>query len=56
MKELPQTSEAFKRIVKKFNDQETQIETYQADIKKLQGVEHNQRKAYEEYLAGFNAE
>jgi hypothetical protein len=56
MKELPQTSEAFKRIVKKFNDQETQIETYQADIKKLQGVEHQQRKAYDDYLAGFNAE
>jgi hypothetical protein len=56
MKELPQNSEAFKRIVKKFNDQETQIETYQADVKKLQGVEHQQRKAYEDYLAGFSAE
>jgi septal ring factor EnvC (AmiA/AmiB activator) len=56
MKELPQNSEAFKRIVKKFNDQETQIETYQADIKKLQGVEHQQRKAYDDYLAGFSAE
>jgi hypothetical protein len=56
LKELPQTSEAFQRIVKKFNEQETQIEKYLADIKKLQGVEHNQRKEFEDFLAGFSAE
>jgi hypothetical protein len=56
LKELPQTSEAFQRIVKKFNEQETQIEKYLADIKKLQGVEHGQRKALEDFLAAFNAE
>ncbi|HEY7428984.1 MAG TPA: hypothetical protein VH682_32435, partial [Gemmataceae bacterium] len=53
LKELPQTSDAFQRIVKKFNEQETQIEKYQADIKKLQGVEHGQRKELEDYLAAF---
>ena len=56
LKELPQTSDAYKRIVKKFNDQETQIEQYQADIKKLQGVEHQQKKTFEDFLAGFTAE
>ncbi len=56
LKELPQTSDAFQRIVKKFNEQETQIEKYQADIKKLQGVEHTQKKDFDDYLAGFNAE
>ena len=56
LKELPQTSEAFQRIVKKFNEQETQIEKYQADIKKLQEVEHTQKKAFEDFLAAFNAE
>ncbi len=56
LKELPQTSEAFQRIVKKFNEQENQIEKYLADIKKLQGVEHDQRKVFEDYLAAFNAE
>ena len=56
LKELPQTSDAYKRIVKKFNDQETQIEKYQADIKKLQGVEHQQKKTFEDFLAGFTAE
>jgi hypothetical protein len=56
LKELPQTSEAFQRIVKKFNEQETQIEKYLADIKKLQGVEHGQRKEFEDFLAAFSAE
>ena len=56
LKELPQTSEAFQRIVKKFNEQETQVEKYQEDIKKLQGVEHEQRKDFEDYLAAFTAE
>jgi hypothetical protein len=56
LKELPQTSDAFQRIVKKLNEQETQIEKYQADIKKLQGVEHGQRKELEDYLAAFTAE
>jgi hypothetical protein len=56
LKELPQSSEAFKRIVAKFNEQETQFETYQADIKKLQGVEHNQRKEFDDFLAAFTAE
>jgi hypothetical protein len=56
LKELPQTSEVFKRIVKKFNEQETQIEKYEEDIKKLQGVEHQQRKEFEDYLTAFTAE
>jgi septal ring factor EnvC (AmiA/AmiB activator) len=56
LKELPQTSEAYQRIVKKFNEQESEIEKYQADIKKLQGVEHEQRKAFDDYLAAFTAE
>jgi hypothetical protein len=56
LKELPQTSDAYQRIVKKFNEQETQIEKYQTDIKKLQGVEHEQRKSFEDYLAAFSAE
>jgi hypothetical protein len=56
LKELPQSSDAFKRIVAKFNEQESQIEKYLADIKKLQGVEHEQRKTFEDYLAAFNAE
>jgi hypothetical protein len=56
LKELPSDSPIAKRIVEKFGQQETQVEKYQADIKKLQGQEHSQRKALEDYLAAFSAE
>jgi hypothetical protein len=56
LKEMPPTAEAYKRYLKKFDDQETQIEKYQADIKKLQGVEFNQKKEFDDFLAQFSAE
>src|SRR5262249_21158910 len=34
LKEVPSGSEAYKRYVKKFDEQEVEIERYQADIKK----------------------
>jgi hypothetical protein len=56
LREMPSTAAAYKRYLEKFDLQETQIEKYQADIKKLQGQEHRQKKAFEDYLAGFSAE
>jgi hypothetical protein len=56
LKEMPSTAAAYKRYLEKFDLQETQIENYQADIKKLQGVEHNQKKEFEDYLTNLNAE
>jgi hypothetical protein len=56
LKEMPSTAAAYKRYLDKFDQQETQIEKYQADIKKLQGVEHNQRKEFDDFLANFSAE
>ena len=56
LKEMPATAEAYKRYLKKFDDQETQIEDYQAKIKKLQGVELDQKKEFDDYLANFSAE
>ena len=56
LKELPSTAAAYKRYLEKFDAQETQIEQYQADIKKLQGVEFKQQKELEGYLANFSAE
>ncbi len=56
LKEVPSDSEIGKRYLKKLNDQETVIETYQADVKKLQTTEHEQRKVFENYLASFTAE
>jgi hypothetical protein len=56
IKELPTTSTIHARLLKKFDEQETQIEKYRADIKKLQGTEHAQDVAFRAYLAGFTAE
>ena len=56
LKEMPATAAAYKRYLEKFDLQETQIEKYQADIKKLQGVEFTQKKELEEFLAAFSAQ
>ncbi len=56
LKEMPSTAQAYKRYLEKFDKQETQIEKYQADIKKLQAQEHTQQKALDDFLVGFSAE
>jgi hypothetical protein len=56
IKELPTTSTIHARLLKKFDEQETQIEKYRADIKKLEGTEHTQDVAFRAYLAAFTAE
>jgi hypothetical protein len=53
---LPPTSEAYKRYLKKFDTQETEIEKLQDDIKKLQVTQKSQLKEYEDYLAGLTVE
>ena len=56
LREMPTTAAAYKRYLEKFDTQETQIEKYQADIKKLQGTQHNQQKEFDDFLANFSAE
>jgi len=56
LKEMPSSAAAYKRYLEKFDQQETQIEEYQASIKKLQAVEHDQRKKFDDFLADFSAE
>jgi hypothetical protein len=56
LKEMPPTAAAYKRYLQKFDEQETQIERYQADVKKLQATEHSQKKEFEDFLAAFSAE
>jgi hypothetical protein len=55
LKEMPPTAVAYKRYLEKFDQQETQIETYQADIKKMQEAEHQQQKEFEDFLNSFSA-
>jgi hypothetical protein len=56
LREMPPTAAAYKRYLEKFDQQETQIEQYQKDIKKLQQTEHNQQKEFDDFLAHFSAE
>jgi septal ring factor EnvC (AmiA/AmiB activator) len=56
LKEMPPTAAAYKRYLEKFDQQETAIEKYQADIKKLQTTQHEQRKALDDFLAAFSAD
>jgi hypothetical protein len=56
LKEMPSTAAAYKRYLDKFDAQETQIETLQAEIKKLLGIEFKQKKELEDFLANFSAE
>jgi hypothetical protein len=56
LKEMPATAAAYKRYLEKFDQQETQIEEYQTSIKKLQAVEHDQKKKFDDFLADFSAE
>jgi hypothetical protein len=56
MERVPQTSDAYKRYLKKFDDQETQIETGRAQVAKLQETAETQKKAYEAYVLGLNIE
>jgi hypothetical protein len=56
MERVPQTSEAYKRYLKKFDDQETEIEKRRAAITGLQAVANKQSKAYEDFLTNLNVE
>src|SRR5580693_8193473 len=56
LKEMPPTAAAYKRYLDKFDAQETEIEKYQADIKKMQETAHEQKKAFDDFLNNFSAE
>ena len=56
MAQLPQTSEVYKRYLKKFDEQETEIEKRREQIAKLQKIAEEQRKNYENFLLNLNVE
>jgi hypothetical protein len=56
LREMPPTAEAYKRYLKKFDEQETQIEDFQKKVKALQDTEHQQRKALDDYLGALDVE
>jgi hypothetical protein len=56
LKEMPATARAYKRYLEKFDQQESQIEPLQAEVKKLQAAQHAQQKALDDFLVAFSAE
>ena len=45
-----------KRYLEKLGKQEDEVEKYRAEVKKLKGQEHAQKKALDDFLASFSAE
>jgi hypothetical protein len=56
LRETPSDTDLHKRYLKKLGEQETQIEKYQSEIKELQGVEHKQKKEFDDFMINFSAE
>jgi hypothetical protein len=53
LKTVSAQSEYYTRLLKKLNDQETQIEGYQAEVEELKKTLDKQRKELETYVAGL---
>lgn len=56
LKDMPATANAYKRYLAKFDEQETQIEKHQAEIKALEATLRTQQKAFDDFLVAFTAE
>jgi hypothetical protein len=56
LKEMPPEAAAYKRYLKKFDDQETEIERLQKLIKEIQNGEQARRKDYENFLTNLSVE
>jgi hypothetical protein len=56
MDRLDRTSDLYKRYVKKFSDQEDQVEKLRGQIQELLTKEQGLRKTLDEYLANLNVE
>ncbi|HZZ77870.1 MAG TPA: DUF4139 domain-containing protein [Gemmataceae bacterium] len=56
MERVPMNSPPYQRYLKKLDEQETQIEAFQAQIKTFRQREEEQRRNYETYLLGLNLE
>jgi hypothetical protein len=56
LREVPAGSAPYKRYLAKLEEQEPQIEKYQGEIKRLQTLEHQQRKTFEDFLSSFSAD
>jgi len=56
LREMPREAEAYKTYLKKFDDQEKDMDALHKSLKSLQTQEHQQRVAFETYLQNLSAE
>jgi hypothetical protein len=56
LERVPPTSDAYKRYLKKFDDQETVIEEHQSAIKKLNDIEFARKTALDQFLANLKVD
>ena len=56
MQRVPPTSEAYKRYLKKFDDQETEIEKRREHVTRLQATVDGQQKTFDDFVANLNVE
>jgi hypothetical protein len=53
---IPQSAEPYKQFLQKFVRQESEIDTFQRQIRELQTAVQKQQKEYDGFVAGLNAE
>ncbi len=56
MREVPNTSAAYRRYLEKFDKQETDIERLQEQIKSLRAEENTKRQEFEKFLMNLNVD
>ena len=56
LKIIPQTAEPYKKFLQKFVDQETEIESFQKQIRQLEATVQTQTRELEVFIAALNAE
>jgi septal ring factor EnvC (AmiA/AmiB activator) len=56
LKEVPKDSEAYQRYLKKFDDQEKEMDDLHAKLKTLQEQDNKARAAFEIYLSNITVE
>jgi hypothetical protein len=56
MQRLPQASEVYKRYLRKFEEQENDIEKRRAEVVRLQEQQAQEAKAYQDFVAGLTVE
>ena len=56
LREMPREAEAYKTYLKKFDDQEKEMDTLHTKLKTLHTQEETERKSYEGFLANLTIE